>query len=312
MKALITGGEGFIGSHLVEFLLGKGLKVYATVYSKDLKNLEHVKSKINIIRMDISDRRSVSSVINKIKPNYIFHLAAQAYVMPSWKDIEKTFKSNIFGTLYLLEATRKTGINPIIVAACSSAEYGFTYDDEIPIKEAKEFRPSSPYAISKIGTDMLCYLYSRTYNMKIIRARLFNTAGPRKIGNAVADFAEMIAEAEKGKLEVIRVGNLEGVVDITDGRDTVRALWTLAQKGEPGEAYNVCSGRGYKMEEILSMLIALSGKKIALKTDKKKLRPLEDPIFIGNNSKLTKLGWKPGIQIEKTLKDTLNYWRTAR
>lgn len=320
-KALITGAEGFIGSTLAEFLLGKGLEVHATVHkspktadeqsSHSSQNLENVKDKITIYDLQIEDKDAVEKLISGVRPDYIFHLAAQAYVIPSWQDIEYTMKVNVLGTMYLYDAMRKAGINPVIVFASSSAGYGLTHEDEIPIKENKEFRPSSPYAVSKITADMLSYIYWRAYGMKIIRARIFNTIGPRKKGNAIADFAQMIAEIESGKRDELKVGNLESVLDFTDVRDLVNALWTLAEKGAHGEAYNICSGHGRKLREVLEMLISISGKNIQIKIDPAKFRPADDPVFVGDNSKLRALGWKPKIDIKQTLKDTLDYWRNV-
>ncbi|MCX6815394.1 MAG: GDP-mannose 4,6-dehydratase [Candidatus Aenigmarchaeota archaeon] len=309
-KALITGADGFIGSHLADILLSKGLEVICLVHKKGLiKNIAHIKNKVKIIDCDVTNKKRIEDIIKNTKPDYIFHLAAQSFVMPSWKDPELTFKTNIFGTFYLLEAVRKAGIAPIIVVACSSAEYGLNYEHEIPIKETKEFRPSSPYAVSKIGTDMISYLYWQTYKMKIIRMRFFNITGPRKTNDACSDFAKMIAKVEKSDKSIIEVGYLGGIRDYTDVRDAVNAVWLLAAKGKYGEAYNICTGNRYKVEDLLKKLLSISNKKIEIKKDPKKYRPLEDPIFVGDNTKIRSLGWIPMIPIEKTLGDMLAYWR---
>jgi len=309
-KAFITGCGGFIGSHLAEFLIDKGLEVYGTVHDFDgIKNIEHLKNKIKIIKCDITDKNKLDKIVKKIKPDYVFHLAAQSFVIPSWKDPEKTLKTNILGTLYLLDAIRRAGIDPIIIIACSSAEYGLTYENEIPINETHEFRPSSPYAVSKIGEDMLAYLYWQTYKMKIIRARFFNITGPRKTFDACSDFAKGIVEIEKGKKKELLVGNLRSIRDFTDVRDAVQAMWLLTEKGKFGDVYNICSGRKIRIEDILNRLIAISGNRIKIKNDKNKKRPLDDPIFVGDNSKIKNLGWEPKIPLEKTLEDMIDYWR---
>ncbi len=309
MKALITGCGGFIGSHLADFLVGKGLDVYGTV-NDETKNIDHLEEKIKIIKCDISDRNAVEKMVSDIKPDYIFHLAAQSFVIVSWQDPEKTFSANILGTLYLLDAVRKARIDPIIEIACSSAEYGMTYKDEIPIKEVKIFRPSSPYAVSKIATDMISELYAKAYKMKILRVRFFNISGPRKLFDACSDFARGVAEVEKGIKPFVTVGNLDGIRDITDYRDAVDAMWLLTEKGTYGDVYNVCSGEGYKVRNLLNGLVAMSRKKIEVKEhDPEKLRPIDDPLFIGDNSKIRKLGWKTQVPIEQTLRDTLEYWR---
>lgn len=308
-KALITGCGGFLGSHMADLLVEKGVDVYGIVY-EDTKNLGHLKGEIKTIRCDLSDRKAVEKVISEVEPDYIFHFGAQSFVIPSWKDPERTFKTNILGTLYLLDAVRKAGIDSIIAVACSSAEYGFTYENEIPINENKLFRPSSPYAVSKVATDAISDLYAKTYKMKILRIRFFNISGPRKTMDACSDFARGVAEVEKGLKPFMTVGNLNGVRDITDARDAVQAVWLLTEKGAFGDVYNVCSGKGYKVRDLLNKLIAMSKKKVIVKEqDPAKLRPIDDPIFIGDNSKIKKLGWSPKIPIEQTLNDTLEYWR---
>ena len=307
---LVTGAAGFIGSHLCDFLVNKGLEVCGTYWKGDtFVNVDHLRNKINFMECDFRNKKNVEEIINDVKPDYIFHMAAQSFVVPSWQDTEETLRTNIFGTFYLLEAIRKAGIDPKIIIACSSAEYGLTYEDELPINEKKEFRPSSPYAVSKIGTDMLSYLYFQAYKMKILRIRFFNIIGSRKIFDACSDFAKGIVEVEKDSKERLDVGNLGGIRDFTDVRDAVEAIWLLTEKGEFGDVYNICSGKRYKVKEILDKLISLSKKEIKLQQDSKKIRVLDDPIFIGDNTKIKKLGWKPKIPIEKTLNDMLAYWR---
>lgn len=304
---LITGCEGFIGSHLAELMLSKGFNVFAAILNHT-ENIEHIKDRMNILRVDMKDKDSIEAAVEKSKPDIIFHLAAQSYVLPSWEDIEGTLNVNVIGTLHLFDAVRKSG-NPVIVFASSSAGYGLTLESEIPIKENKEFRPSSPYAVSKISADMFCYLYWRAYGMKIIRARIFNTVGPRKKGNVIADFAQMIAEAEKGRREKLTVGNLDPVLDLTDVRDTANALWMLAERGKYGEAYNICTGQGRKIKDVLDIMISFAKKDMTAEIDKNKFRPADDPIFVGDNTKLRSLGWEPKISIEQSLKDTMEYWR---
>lgn len=308
-KAIVTGCGGFIGSHMADLLVAKNLDVCGLVY-EDTKNVEHLKGKIKIIKCDLSDRASVEKTIFDVKPDYIFHFGAQSFVIPSWKDPESTFKTNILGTLYILDAVKKAGIDPIIAVACSSAEYGYTYENEIPINENKVFRPSSPYAISKVATDMISELYAKTHKMRILRVRFFNISGPRKVLDACSDFAREVAEVEKGLKPSVVVGNLNGVRDITDARDAVRAVWLLTEKGTFGDVYNVCSGKGYKVRDLLNNLIEMSGKKMNIRErDPERLRPIDDPLFLGDNSKMRKLGWETTIPIEQTLRDTLEYWR---
>lgn len=310
MKVLITGADGFIGSHIADLMHSEGHEIECVVHNKKIKNIQHMDGKAEITVCDVADRKKITGVVKKSSPDVVFHMAAQSFVLPSWKDPESTFRTNINGTFYVLEALRNANTNAVAAIACSSAAYGLNYKNEIPIKETKEFRPSSPYAISKATTDHLSFLFWRTYGMKILRLRFFNTIGPRKTGSAIADWAKGIAEIEKGKRKSLGVGNLSSVVDFTDVRDSVRAVEMLTKKGGWGEAYNICSGTGYKMGKILDSINSMSTQKIEVFEDPAKIRPSDDPVFIGDNTKLRKLGWAPKIKIEKTLEDTLNYWRS--
>ena len=309
-RCLITGCEGFIGSHLADLLVEMGHEIYGMVYA-DTKNIDHLKDKITILKCDINDADMVNEVIEKSQPEYVFHLAAQSFVMTSWEDPHLTLKTNILGTLNLLESLRKKELNPLIEIVGSSSVYGPRSADELPLKEETDFRPTSFYAVSKVGEEMLGYLYAKVYGMKVIRVRPFNMTGPRKTGDACLDFTKGLVEIEKGLRKVLEVGNLDTVRDFTDGRDAVKALWIIAEKGTLGEAYSLCSGKGYKMRDILNMAISLSGlKNVKVKQVPWKMRPYDDPIYIGDNTKLRNLGWEPRIPMEKTLSDMLDYWRT--
>lgn len=307
-KALITGCEGFVGSHLADFLTEKDFSVYGVVYD-DTKNINHLKDRITVLECDLKDRDRVEEIISEVKPYFVFHLAAQSFVTVSWEDPEETLKTNILGTFYLLDGIKKAGLDPVVEVVGSSSVYGVSSEDEMPLKEGKEFSPTSMYAVSKVSEDMLGYFYREVYGMKIIRVRPFNMTGPRKTFDACSDFAKNIVEIEKGLKEILEVGNLNTVRDFTDGRDAVKALWLLAEKGKYGEVYNLCSGKPHKMEEVLRKLISLSGKEIKYRVSPEKMRPYDDPIYVGDNTKLRRLGWEPQIPLEKTLSDMLDYWR---
>jgi GDP-4-dehydro-6-deoxy-D-mannose reductase len=307
-KCLITGCGGFIGSYLAEYSLQKDIAVYGVVHH-GAKNLDHLKEKITLISCDIQDKDSVKAIVAEVKPDIIFHLAAESQVEPSNQNFEKTFSINTLGTLHLLEAVRQAGITPVIGLAGSSAEYGPSHQDEVHIDETHGFRPSSLYAVSKAAADMLGYFYWKAYHLPIIRVRLFNITGPGRIGDACSDFTRGIVESERERKNKLEVGNLEAVRDFTDVRDGVKALWRLIERATPGEAYNLCSGRGYSIKQILDMAISLSSHKIQGSPRQRKLRFIDDPVYIGDNSKLRKLGWEPQIPLEKTLADMLEYWR---
>jgi GDP-4-dehydro-6-deoxy-D-mannose reductase len=270
-----------------------------------------LKEKLTTFKCDILDKDKVESVIADSNPDFVFHLAAQSLILPSWQDPEKTLKVNILGTLYLLESIRKVAIDPVIEVVGSSAEYGCRGRDaaETKIKESGELRPSSPYGVSKVAEDMLAYIYWRTYGIKIIRVRPFYIAGPRKVYYVCSDFATGIAQIEAGQRDTLSVGNLDTVRDLVDVRDAVRAMWLLATKGTPGEVYNICSGKGYRVKDILDKLISLSSQHIKACTDPSRMRPSDEPILIGDSSRLRSLGWEPQISIDKTLSDILDYWR---
>lgn len=312
-KALITGITGFAGSHLAEYLLKENIEVHGILRwrSKD-NNIEKIRTKIHLEEADLLDAHSLYSLVEKIRPDFIFHLAAQSYVVSSWASPVNTLEVNIIGSANLFEAVRKAGIKTAIQIACSSEEYGMVHPNEVPIKETNPLRPLSPYAVSKIAMDYLGYQYYKSYNLRIIRTRGFNHTGPRR-GEVFAEstFAKQIAEIEKGKREpVVWVGNLEAKRDYTDVRDMVKGYYLAALKGESGEVYNICSGKVWEIGEVLDFLLKLSKTKVTIKRDPKRIRPSDVPILMGDNTKFTKkTGWKQTISMEKTLTDLLNYWR---
>jgi len=308
--SLIIGCGSFIGSHLSEFLLDKHVDIYGTFF-RNTKNIDHLKDRITLINYDIRKRDKIGAIIEEISPDYIFYLATQNFVTPSWEDPETTLKTNILGSFYFLDAVRNSECDPIIEMISSSAVYGMNYENEIPINESKEFRPLNPYAVSKIGVDMLAYLYWEAYKMKIIRIRPFNITGPRRTSDVCSDFAKGIVEIEKGRRETLNVGNLDSIRDITDVRDAINAMWLLSHKGQFGDAYNISSGKGRVIREILDQLISLSGSinRIKIFQDPTKMRKTDDFLQIGDNSKLKSIGWAPTIPLEQTLEDLLNYWR---
>ena len=289
-------------------MIDQGMKVCGTVKGSD-DNLQYLAGEIDLFHLDLTNRDQVHNLISKVRPDYVFHLAAQSLIGPSWEDPERTFKINILGTFYLLDAIKSAGIDPVIEIVGSSAEYGVNFPDEVPVRESKEFRPSSPYGVSKVGEDMLGYLYYQTFGMRTIRIRPFYITGPGKTGDVCSDFARGIIAIERGQQEALSVGNLETVRDLMDVSDAVEAMWVLAQRGKYGEVYNLCSGEGISIREILEKLVALSSTEIKIIQNSDKMRPSDDPLLIGDNSKLRQIGWNPQAPMEKTLSDILNFWR---
>ncbi len=313
-RSLITGITGFAGSYLAEFLLNKNQEVYGlSNNTENLDNVLKIKNKIRLFKVDLLEKPKIEKIVEKIRPNYIFHLAAQSLSPLSVAQPKQTFDINFIGTYNLLEAVRQSKIDCVIQLACSSEEYGLVYPNEVPIKEENTLRPLTPYAVSKIAVDFLGYQYSKSYGLKIIRIRAFNHEGPRRGELFVTSaFARQIALIEKGLQEpVIKVGNLEAKRDFTDVRDMVRAYYLSVLKCKPGEVYNVCSGKAWEIKEVLDYLLSLSKVKgIRIKKDPKRMRPSDLPILLGDYSKFfTTTGWKPKINFKVTLRDTLNYWR---
>src|SRR3989344_456285 len=313
MRVLVTGITGFTGSHMAEYLLHNGHEVIGTVRgrSRQTEFIEHIKSRIRLLECDLTDTSSVSQTMEEASPDIIFHLAAQSFVPTSWRAPQETINTNVLGTLNLLESIRRSKIDPVIQIAGSSEEYGLVLPDETPIKETNPLRPLSPYAVSKITQDMLGYQYQKSYGLRIVRTRAFNIIGPRSAEKIViANFAKQIAEIEKGAQSLIYVGNLEAFRDFTDVRDIVRAYVLAVEKCDYGEAYNVCSGKTWKISQVLDMLLSMSHKKIEIRQDPARMRPSDVEILLGDYSKLhRKTGWKPEIPFETTLSDVLNYWR---
>jgi GDP-4-dehydro-6-deoxy-D-mannose reductase len=316
-KVLITGISGFIGSHLAEYCLSlPGVQVSGTIMSHHLGDekmrIKHLEKKVKLFECDLTNRVSVAKVLGKVKPDKIFHLAAQSFVPVSWDSPEDTLYNNIISELNIFEVCRELGINPVTQLAGSSEEYGLVLKDEVPIKETNPLRPLSPYAVSKIAQDMLAFQYHKSYGLKTIITRCFNTEGPRRGKQFVlSSFAYQIASIEKGIQEpVMKVGNLDSFRDFTDVRDTVKALWLATEKCNYGEPYNIGSGKTYKIADVLKDLLSLSEKKIKVEKDPKLMRPSDVPILLCDPSKFRKAtGWEPKIDFKTTLEDTLNYWR---
>lgn len=310
-KSLITGCNGFVGSHLAEFLVSRGVNVYGTTHrSRD--RIAHLGDKITTFECEILDKERLESVVSQVKPDLAFHLAARSTdrgVKSSWQGPEETFKVNILGTLYLLEAVRKVATDTVVVVVCSAAEYGYCEEDGLLINEDNELRPSDPYAVSKVAQDLLARLYWKTYGLRVIRVRPFNITGPGMTGDACSDFARGIVEIENGQREALNVGDLHSVRDITDVRDAAEAFWLVAKKGTPGEVYNLGSGVGYRVGDLLDKLIRMSSDTVKVLQDNSKIRGSGDSVQIGDNGKLCQLGWRPLTPIEKTLTDMLDYWR---
>lgn len=319
-KVLITGITGFVGSFLAEYILAnhKNTKIFGLVRWRSPKNnITKILNKVTLCYGDLEDYSSLEKIITEVKPDVIFHLAAQSYVDFSFLSPLSTLASNVMGTANLLEVIRtlktKTGYDPVIHICSSSEVYGQVTKDEIPIKEANPLRPASPYAVSKVGEDMLAMQYFMSWKIKTIRTRMFTHEGPRR-GEVFApsNFAKQVAAIEAGyqKPEVL-VGNLNSVRTFMDVRDAVKAYWLLVNKCKPGEVYNIGGIETMTIGDMLDKLIKFSKiKNIKVKVDPKRLRPSDVTLQIPSVEKfISETGWKPKIKFDQTLKDMLDYWR---
>jgi len=315
-KILITGASGFVGSYIIDYLVKNSPQdsVIGTYYSKDSLNiLGENKNKIKSVKIDLSKEEEVNSLISQEKPDILYHLAAFTSPSQSFESPNKTVVNNISCQLNILEALRKNKLTDTKTLVVSSAEvYGNVAKEDLPIDESVPFNPTNPYAVSKLAQDYLGRQYFLSFGLKVIRVRPFNHIGPRQSsGFVVSAFAKKIAEIEKGKREpVLPVGNLDAKRDFTDVRDMVKAYALLMEKGSLGEVYNIGSGTSYKISDILNMLLSFTDKKISIELDKSLLRPNDNPNLVCDPSKIRNaVGWKTEVPIEKTLKDTLDYWR---
>jgi len=313
-KILITGATGFVGTHLISHLLTlRQYEIYGTYRSEQSLENFPLKDQIKFVKAELSDREQVKKILSEVKPDAVFHLAAQSAIAESIKNPLETLHNNIDSELFLFEGLRELEmLNTKIMIVLSADVYGYVLSEDLPIDEDTPFRPGNPYAVSKITCDFLAYQYWRSYQLPIVRLRSFTHVGPgQKTGFVTSDFAKQIAEIEKGKQEpIIKVGNLEAKRDFTDVRDIVKAYALLLEKGKAGEVYNIGSGQSHKIKDVLDFFLSKARVEIKSEIDPNKLRPSDTPDFVADYSRMQKLtGWKPEIPFETTLEDVLNYWR---
>jgi GDP-4-dehydro-6-deoxy-D-mannose reductase len=310
MKILITGINGFVGQHLARFLVTQPEVV---VFGLELRKIELGLDKVLVYETDLMNPALVSQTIAAIQPDGIFHFAARTSVPESYTHQSATLMTNIVGTVNLLDAVRYANLTQCrIVISCSSDQYGRVNPAELPIRESQLFRPLTPYAVSKIGQEMVAYQYYLSYGLQTVRIRAFNHTGPGQKPDFVCpSFANQIAAIERNEQSArILVGNLDPRRDFTDVRDIVAAYWLAMEKGESGEVYNVCSGQGYSMRYILDKLLALSSIPIEVVPDPNKSRPVDVPVLVGDYTKFkSRTGWEPRIPFDQTLRDLLSYYR---
>lgn len=310
--ALVTGADGFIGSHMVKFLYGKGWNVIGSyLLAPEAMSLsKNGNGNLYFVQCDLRNGQRMTQILTQYQPTHIFHLAAQSLPTVSWADPVRTFESNIMGSLYLFEAVRHLKRRPVVVSACSSAEYGHVPESAMPAKEEQPLKPLHPYGISKVCLDLLAREYFLDYKIPAVNVRLFNTTGPGKTDDAPSDFVRQLVAIKKGRqAPMIEVGNLKPYRAFLDVHDTVRGFYVAAAKGKRGEAYNLCAARTYQMSEVLHTAIRLSGVKAEVRPVARLMRPSDEKIIFGSTQKIRRdTGWKPLMSLEQTLKSMIDYW----
>ena len=308
MRALVIGAGGFAGHYLLEELTKSSDEIYAT----KLPNETITGTTAKILDLDITNVEAVFSLFEEIRPDCVYHLAAQSSAALSWKKPQLTMSINVIGALNVLEAIRALNLKSRVLLIGSGEEYGNVLPAEIPIKESTMVRPANIYAVSKLTQNLLGGLYLKAYGMDIISVRAFNHIGPMQADIFVAsDFCKQVAMIEKGRKEpVISVGNLSAIRDFTDARDVVKAYTLLMSKGISGKTYNVGGGTVCKISELLDRILKLSSVQIKVEIDQSRLRPIDTPEISADISELKKdTGWTPSKTLDETLLDTLEYWR---
>jgi len=315
MRVLITGISGFVGLHLAEHSLASHPEVELfglRRWRSEMPVVPTLTPAVRILEGDLLDEPSLVRVLQASRPEVIFHLAASSSVAGSWDTPAEMMQVNALGTLHLLEAVRQLSLDAQIVLACSAEAYGVVAESELPINENQPFRPVSPYAVSKAAVDLLGYQYSQAFGLRTVRMRLFNHCGPRQSARfVVSSLARQIAGIEAGRFPPrVVVGNLDVRRDFVDVRDVVRAYWLAGTRGVPSEAYNVATGRSHSIREVLDRLRALADTSVEVAVDPAHVRVAELQVLEGDATRFRKAtGWHPEIPFERTLADTLDWWR---
>lgn len=308
-KALIIGASGFVGPYLAAQLSGEsGMKVYATKLPQG--ELDDIQAEV--CNLDIMNKEEIVDLLYKIRPDYIFHLAAQSSVAVSWKNPGLTIDVNIKGSVNVLDAVRELYYKPRVLLIGSGEEYGHIRPGETPISEDNHLRPGNLYAATKVCQNMIAKIYTTAYDMELIMVRAFNHIGPKQAPIfVVSDFCKQVVEIEKGVREpVMMVGNLKAMRDFTDVRDVVRAYALLVEHGKAGETYNVGSGHAVSIQDVLDLIISQSSAEVEVKVDPNKIRPVDVPIIEADTTKLREAtGWERKIPLEQTIRETMDYWR---
>lgn len=314
MRIFITGITGPVGSFLADYLLTlPDVEVHAFKrWRSDPRPIEHLRGRAVFHEGDIEDPFSVDRALERAAPDRIYHLAAQSYPSESWDAPITTMRTNVEGTINVLEAVRRHCPAARVHIAGTSAEYGWVMPDEVPIAETHALRPASPYGVSKVAAELTGLQYHDSFGLHVVITRSFNHVGPRQGDRcSIQTFCRQMAEIEAGQQEpVLHVGNLEARRDFTHTLDVARALWLLLDRGEPGNVYNLCSGTATRIGDIVDVVREQGRAPVEVRVDPARLRPADEPILMGDNSKLrAATGWQPQIGMEQIVAELLDYWR---
>jgi GDP-4-dehydro-6-deoxy-D-mannose reductase len=311
LRALITGAAGFVGGHLAETILAQpGWEVWGSLIAETDRPL--VVPGVQTITADLREPEQARVLVETARPDAVFHLAAQAYVPQAWADPWGTYHTNVRGQLNLLEVISQAKLSARVIVVSSNEVYGLVQPEDLPLREHSPLRPNNPYAVSKLAQDFMGLQYFLDRKLPVIRVRPFNHIGPRQNERFVApSFAKQIVEIERGLREpVLRLGNMSAQRDFSDVRDITRAYVLAMEKGEPGEVYNIGSGRARSVREMLDIMLANCSIKITEEIDPEKLRPSDTPISYSDPTKFKRqTGWEPQYSFERTCVDILNDWR---
>jgi GDP-4-dehydro-6-deoxy-D-mannose reductase len=312
MKSLITGCAGFAGSHLAEYLLGKGEEVVALLgINEDRANIQHIEKHLQIACGDLRDFDRLLEVLQSSKPQRIYHLAAFSSPAKSFESPELTYQVNFMGALNLLSAWLRVGMDCRLLLVSSSEVYGMVPREKLPMREEMELHPLNPYAGSKAAAEILALQFVQSYGLPIVRVRPFNHTGPRQSSNFVCSkFARQVAEIDLGlRPPTILAGNLQAIRDFSDVRDIVRGYCDLLQSGAPGEVYQLCSGHPVSIESILQTVISFASKPVQVSVDKSLIRNYEAAEVWGDYSKARlAVGWEPRHELTDTIRALKLYW----
>ena len=313
-RILITGVKGFAGSHLAHLLAGE--ENAAELYGSSRPSKKHVvlepDSRTKLLECDVMDRVAVEKTLEKVHPDIVFHSAAFVSVARSFETPVAVFETNTIGTMNILEGVKKICKDAIVLLPGSAEVYGHVDQTDMPIKESQALNPRNPYGLSKACQEMIGQCYSNLSGLKIYFTRTFHYTGPgQPTGFVCSDFAKQIVDIERGLISpILRVGNLKARRDFLDIRDVVRSYWEIVRQGRPGVVYNVCRGSSVAIEDVLTRLIGMSSVRISVEVDSSKLRPIDVPDFVGDNTRLRHdTHWTPQISLDSSLCDVLDFWR---